>query len=47
MFFGQTNSQKLLPIAYLNAKSDRYASSQLFLDKKVPKSKQIAYMLTI
>ncbi|MAJ89790.1 MAG: hypothetical protein CMD08_00725 [Flavobacteriales bacterium] len=40
-----TNSQKLSPIAYLNAKSDRYASSQLFLDKKVPKSKQIAYLL--
>ena len=45
-FSDLTEGQKLLPIAYLNAKSDRYASSQLFLDKKVPKSKQVAYLLS-
>jgi gliding motility-associated protein GldM len=45
--FSDLNSnQKTLPIAYLRAKSDRYASSLLFLDKKVGKSKQIAYVLS-
>jgi len=46
IFSDLTPQQKMLPIAYLNAKSDRYASSQLFLDKKVVKSNQVAYLLS-
>ena len=45
-FSGLTPAQKLLPIAYLKNKSNRYASAQLFLDKKVPRSEQIAYLLS-
>ena len=45
-FIDLTKKQQLLPIAYLRAKSDRYASSQLFLDKKVSKKKQVAYILS-
>ena len=45
-FSDLTQQERLLPIAYLNAKSDRYASSQLFLDKKSIKTKQVAYLLS-
>ena len=41
-----TELQRGMPIAYLSAKSDRYASSQIFLDKKTIKSKQVAYILS-
>ena len=41
-----SNNQKLLPIAYLNARSNRDASGSLFLDKKRAKAKQRAYILS-
>ena len=45
-FSDLNSSQKLLPIAYLNAKSNREASGSLFLDKKKTKENQTAYILS-
>ena len=42
-----TPSQKLLPIGYLKKKGDRYASQELFLNKKdTGVSNQVAYILS-
>merc|ERR1711871_837862 len=45
--FSELNDyEKLLPIGYLGVKDSREASGTLFLDKKVKKEKQAAYMLS-
>ena len=45
--FDQLNDyEKLLPIGYLNVKDSREASGSLFLDKKVKKNQQAAYILS-
>ena len=40
-----TEEQKQLPIAYLSAKSDRYASQEMFLPKNIAdKKKRLLYL---